>query len=171
MSLTDFARMIALSKLSSTNPASFSTNESYNNPIITQVLNKLQGSTSSTSSEEFQNNQKGKFSMDAWIISETDFSYTKHIVQNKILEATDGNNPGWKPFMVGAKVGQLKLLLVRNNGRFIETMKQGDEIPLFLALEIKLLGMLPFEPIKKNSHTRQENTKHELNGKMILYKL
>ena len=90
--------------------------------------------------------------MDAWIISETDFSYTKHIVQNKILEATDGlngNNPAWKPFMVGAKVGQLKLLLVRNNGRFIETMKQGDEIPLFLALEIKLLGMLPFETIKK----------------------
>ena len=164
--------MIALSKLASTNPASHSTKETFNDPIIIQVLNKPQGSAFSNTNE-FRNNQIGKFSLDAWIISEIDFSYSKHIVQNKLVEVIDGlegNNPFWKTFMVGVKVGQLKLLLVRNNGRFIETMQQGNEIPFYLALEIKVLEILPLESVKKQPHSRQQNTKHDPNGMIILYK-
>ena len=164
--------MIALSKLASINPASHSTKESFNDPIITQALNKPQGHTSANTNE-FRSNQIGKFSLDAWKISETDFSYSKHIVQNKLVEAIDGlegNNPAWTTFMVGVKVGQIKLILVRNNGRFVETMKQGNEIPFFLALEIKVLETLPLESVKKQPNTRQQKTKHEPNGNMIFYK-
>ena len=163
--------MIALSKLASTNLASHSTKESFNNPIITQALNKPQGPTSSNANE-FRNNQIGKFLLDAWIINETDFSYSKHIVQNKLVEAIDGsegNNPAWTTFMVGVKVGQIKLILVRNNGKFMETRKQGNEIPFFLALEIKVIEILPLESVKKETNTSQQNTKHEPNGKIIFF--
>ena len=153
--LINFARVVALSKLSTTNAADYRIKESQPDPIFTQVLAKPQISNDSTS---FRNGQLGEFCIDIWTIHDKDFNYSNHIQERNIQEVSaseDEDAPFWSKLMFGANVGELRVFIMPHNGRYVKKSKK--EVSQFVAFEIKLMKILKLNSAKINPRTENEN--------------
>lgn len=153
----NFARVVALSKLSTINATEQRIKEEQNDPIYTQVLAKPQTSNDSTS---FGKAQFGQFSIDIWKIHDTEFNYSSRIQEGEIQEVSgneDVDTPFWTKLMFGANVGEIRVIMMPHDGRYAKKSKKEIPSSHFVAFEIKLMKIL-----KPNSTKKQPSTENEI---------
>ena len=121
-------------------------------------------SKSSNINDEFLKNGSGQFSVDLWVLNDIDYNYGTQLT-SEMLEKANGevesNKLSWSKFMIGAKVGEKRLILAHNNGSLLEEKKQGDNVPFYLALEVKLVDVFVVESTTNQQISGQKYVNEE----------
>ena len=120
-------------------------------------------------SNHFGTSQLGQFSVDIWTIQDENFTYSDHLEEEQIQEISGGedeeDSPFWKKFMIKANVGEIKVLIMPHNGRYIKKSKKENPTSHYVAFEIKLMKISTSNQSKKV--TKEKNDSKILEHKGI----
>ena len=170
--LSEFSRIIALSRMATCNVYSNPPKQLDSIPVITQDLKKYNNPQQTLNKNEFvDEDQFARFCINGWVINDKEFVYDTHFIINKTQEVVKGANkneqPAWRKYMIGTKVNETRLIIVPNDGTSCDNNNRigiDQDISRFIALEISLLERHKFDPTT-NQYTKQESKSKETNGK------
>ena len=122
-------------------------------------------------SNSFGTSQLGQFSVDVWTIQDESFTYSDHLEEEQIQEVSgsedEEDSPFWKKFMIKANVGEIKVLIMPHNGRYIKKSKKENRSSHYIAFEIKLMKISTSNQTKKVSKAKNDSKSIEHKGMYI----